>query len=75
MTELQLNTLTEDELHNLLNDVRYELAAREKQRKADATARIRQLADAAGLTVAVKDKPFKKRGRPSKPSSTTKARN
>ncbi len=73
MTEHELSNLTEDQLRALMNEIQSELTARDKQRKDEATQRIKAMADAVGLSVSVKEKNAKKRGRPSKAGAATKS--
>jgi hypothetical protein len=66
LTTLDLTILSDEKLKQLIADGRAELARREKKRKQEAAARIKTLAEAAGLAVTVKDKVQKRRGRPPK---------
>ncbi|WP_306169356.1 hypothetical protein [Halomonas sp. MMSF_3323] len=66
LNTLDLTTLSDDQLKKLIADGRAELDRREKKCKQEASARIKALAEAAGLAVTVKDKVQKRRGRPPK---------
>lgn len=66
MTTQDLTALSDDQLRQLIAEAQAELARREKKRKQEASARIKALAEAAGLAVTVKDKVQKRRGRPPK---------
>jgi hypothetical protein len=64
--ERDFSSYNDDQLHQMITDIRAELSERDKQRKKKAAARIKALANAAGLSVSVADKPRKRRGRPPK---------
>jgi len=61
-----LGGLTDDELHGVVKRVGEILAAREKERKAEALKEIQRIAKEAGLHVGVTKPPPRKRGRPPK---------
>lgn len=65
---IDFTALTDTQLKTLIADIEAELAARDKQRKKQAAAQMKSIADAAGLTVTIQDKDRKRRGRPPKGS-------
>ncbi|MBS9405468.1 hypothetical protein KG088_17835 [Halomonas sp. TRM85114] len=66
LTTLDLASLSDERLKQLIAGGRAELARREKECKQQAASHIKALAEAAGLAVTVKDKAPKRRGRPPK---------
>ena len=64
-----LTTLSDTQLQELKSEIEAELSARDKQRKKEAAARMKSIAEAAGLVVTIQDKARKRRGRPPKDSN------
>ena len=62
-----LDKLTESDLKDVIKKAGAILAAREKERKAEALREIQKIARAHGLNVDVKEPAQRKRGRPAKP--------
>ena len=60
-----LNAATDEELRDIAKEAHSEIARREAERQREAMAKIKELAKAHGLNVAI-DRPARKRGRPAR---------
>ncbi|MEZ5551520.1 MAG: hypothetical protein R3E82_11565 [Pseudomonadales bacterium] len=64
--ELELHTLNDEQLRQIITEIEAELSVRDKKRKAEAAAQIKAMAESVGLSVSITEKGRRKRGRPQK---------